>query len=185
MVTVRRIIVYYKTITRVIYDNVTTISFVYRWNTVEMEGLKAGRIGGKLEGGILLFQFVDFGSNRVELILQLILPTLCFPQVSGQTQNKPRKEYILYEDKRAWVRLGWVKTTSSLTSKESLWNKSWKYEVFAQNCNLFMHVVYDQVCGCVKDQNHPWVFSGVACVHLGVFLLVQSSLLSLQWSYPL
>lgn len=53
-----------------------------------MEGSKAGRIDGKLEGPILLFQLVDFGSNRVELVLQLILPTLRFPQVSGHTHKK-------------------------------------------------------------------------------------------------
>lgn len=32
-----------------------------------------------LDSDILVFQLVDFGSNRVELILQLILPALCFP----------------------------------------------------------------------------------------------------------
>lgn len=57
-----------------------------------MEQSKAGRIDGKLEGGILLFQLADFGSNRVELVFQLILPTLRFPQVTGHTQKKKHRK---------------------------------------------------------------------------------------------
>lgn len=44
---------------------------------VGLKGRKPNKIK-LLDSDILLFQFVDFGSNRVELVLHLILPTLCF-----------------------------------------------------------------------------------------------------------
>ncbi len=84
--------VYYRNITRVIYDSVTT-TFLFTGKE-EKEGSKAVKIDGNLEEGILLFQLIHFGSNRVELVLQLILPTLCFPQVSEHTHKKNTQKGI-------------------------------------------------------------------------------------------
>lgn len=96
---------------------------------MEMEGSKAGGIDGHLEGGILLFQLVDFGSDRVELVLKLILPTLSFPQVSGHTHTKTQCQECVYESlsvcilyvrRRAWLRAVRIRPQSSLTSIQSL-----------------------------------------------------------------
>lgn len=121
-----------------------------------MEESKAGRIDEKLKRGILLFQFADFGSNRVELVLQLVLPTLSFPQISE------------YTHKRAEEGISWV---SVFITKSEAWNLNNNYSLWPGMVVLKKLIKMFRCMGLGSYSSSP------ACS------LSSGSILSRTWEY--